>query len=105
MDERIPYGCRKRNEFKTKNQSYIQNTQGSLTFIEVFFGTTINQLLEKYLKHIKRPDLIGDKENKICFLYNAIKLRFGDETTVEEFFKAASGPKVIVNNIDNLIGG
>ena len=98
-------GEEKENDSKPKIRVIFKTTQGSLTFIEVFFGTTINQLLEKYLKHIKRPDLIGDKENKICFLYNAIKLRFGDETTVEEFFKAVISPIVTVNNIDNLIGG
>ena len=98
-------GEEKENDSKQKIRVIFKTTQGTTTDIEVFFGTTINQLLEKYLKHIKRPDLIGDKENKICFLYNAIKLRFGDETTVEEFFKAVISPIVTVNNIDNLIGG
>ena len=61
--------------------------------------------MEKYFKHIKRPELIGDKENKICFLFNAIKLRFGDETTVEELFKNVGNPRVIVYDVTSLIGG
>ena len=98
-------GVEKEMNSKPKIRVIFNTTQGSSTDIEVFFGTTINQLLEKYLKHIGRPDLIRDKSNKICFLFNATKIRFGDETTVEKFFKNVSIPKVVVNNIDNLIGG
>ena len=83
-------GEEKENDSKQKIRVIFKTTQGTTTDIEVFFGTTINQLLEKYLKHIGRPDLIRDKSNKICFLFNATKIRFGDETTVEKFFKNVS---------------
>ena len=68
------------------------------------YGTTIDQILEKYLQRIGRHDLYSEKSNKICFLFNACRLRFGDKTPVEEFFKNVMNPQIIVNDIFNLIG-
>ena len=53
---------------------------------------------------VKRPDLIGNKSNEIVFLFAACKLRFGDKTTVENYFKGVSNPIIIVNDVNNLPG-
>ncbi len=50
------------------------------------------------------PELINRKD-KIGFLYKAIKVRFDDKTKVEDYFKCDPYPIIIVNEIDNLIGG
>ena len=69
----------------------------------VNYDVTIDELLKRYLKRIGRPELIGDKSNKICFLYDGHKLKFGDKTTVKKYFKNAPNPKVTVNDIYCLI--
>ena len=59
------------------------------------YGTTIDQALIKYLNRIGRPELYG-KSNKICFLFNARLLRFGDKTPVEVYFKGVMYPNIVV---------
>ena len=82
----------------------FKTTQGTAHTMVYTYGTTVEKALEKYLKRVGRPDLIGDNTNKICFLYNATQLRFGDKTKVEAFFKNVNNPKVVVNDVNNLIG-
>ena len=53
--------------------------------ILVDFGTTINELLEKYVKIISRPDLIGEN-SWIVFTYDAKRIGFGYQTKVESLF-------------------
>ena len=82
----------------------FNTTQGTTHNMVMNHGTTIDDALKKYLKRVGRPDLINDNTNKICFLFNATKLKFGDKTPIEQFFKNAPNPKVVVNDINNLIG-
>ena len=49
------------------------------------YGTTINDIMERYLKEIGKSDFIN-KDN-VVFLYNALSLKFGDETKIEIFFR------------------
>ena len=42
--------------------------------------------------------------NKIVFLYDANPLKINDTTKVKDIFKNALNPKIIVNDIDNMIG-
>ena len=83
----------------------FKTTRGICYIVVVDYGTTIDKLLKKYWKRVDRPDLIGDKNNKIAFLFKACKLRFGDQTPVENFFRGLSEPIVLVNDIYNLRGG
>ena len=80
----------------------FKTTRGNINSIIVNYGTTINDTLGKYLKRVGRPDLIGTHE--LCFLFNARQLKFGDKTNVESFFKFVQNPKVVVNDINCLIG-
>ena len=82
----------------------FNTTQGTSHNLVMTYGTTIDQALSKYLKRVGRPELIGSQDNKICFLFNATKMKFGDQTPIETFFKNAPNPKVVVNDINNLIG-
>ena len=82
----------------------FRTTKGTQTTIVLNHGKTVEDALTKYLKRVSRPDLINKIENKICFLYNAAPLKFGDKTPIEEFFKNNFYPKVVVNDVNNLIG-
>ena len=82
----------------------FKTTQGTTTAMVYDYGTTIDKSLEKYLKRVGRPDLYQQKSNKICFLFNAAQLKIGDQTKVEAFFKNVQNPKVVVNDVNNLIG-
>ena len=66
------------------------------------YGTTIDKMLKKYLLRIGHPELINT--DKICFIYYASQIKFGDQTVVEEFFKVTRGYEVVVNEINDLIG-
>ena len=89
---------------KPKKNIIFKTTQGKITNLEVDLDLTIDELLKKYLKHVGREELIGDKKRRICFLYNATSLKFGDKTTVKAFFYASENPKIIINDVNNLIG-
>lgn len=80
----------------------FNTTQGKKTEVSVKKGTTIDQLLKKYLELENRAYLIDYK--RIVFLFNAIKLKFGDNTKVEKFFKNTISPKVVINDLDYVIG-
>ncbi len=84
----------------------FKTTQGVTHTLVYNYGTTVDQVLKKYLKRVNREDLINDEQNKgkICFLFNAAQLKFGDTTKIEQFFKGISNPKVVVNDVNNLIG-
>ena len=49
-------------------------------------------MLKKYLLRIDHPELINS--NKIYFLYNAVPMKFGDQTV----FKGTQNPKIVVND-------
>ena len=84
----------------------FKTTQGVTHTLVYNYGTTVDEVLRKYLKRVNREDLINDEQNKgkICFLFNAAQLKFGDTTKIENFFKGISNPKVVVNDVNNLIG-
>ena len=91
---------------KPKINVIFKTTQGVTHTLVYSYGTTIDAVLKKYLKRVNREDLIKDETNKgkICFLFNAAQLKFGDNTPIEQFFKGISNPKVVVNDVNNLIG-
>ena len=64
------------------------------------YGTTIDQAFKKYLNLVDKPELIND--NRIIFLYNAIKLNFGDHRKVWNYFQLMN-PIIVVNDPFNLI--
>ena len=83
----------------------FNTTKGTTTIILCNYGTTIDKTLERYLKRIGRLDLYENKSNQICFLFSGLRLRYGDQTPIEEFFKGAPNPKVVVNDVNSMFGG
>ena len=79
------------------------STQGVSYNIYYNYGTTIDEVLKAYLNEAETPELIDDRTNRIDYLYNATRLRFGDQTTIETFFRNSINPRIIVNDIQNLI--
>ena len=82
-------------------ETIFATTQGHKTNIKIDWGTTIDELLRIYLKNENREYLINNKE--IVYLYNAISLKFGNNTKIETFFKDIK-PKILVNDVYHLIG-
>ena len=82
----------------------FRTTQGTTTNMIYPYGTTLDQAIEKYLSKVGRPDLYRDKSNQICFLFNGSQVKFGNNQKVETFFRNITGPKIIVNDVHNLIG-
>ena len=81
---------------KFRYNVYFQTTSGIKTYLTIDKGTTIDQMLTKYLKRVNRLDLIG-KSNKILFIHNARKIEFGDQTPVDDIFKSIWLQKITVN--------
>ena len=85
----------------------FNTTQGVSHAVPIDFGTTIDQALRKYLGRVGKTELLDDIANtsaKLCFLFNAQQLKFGDNRKIEDFFKNNLNPKIIVNDVHNLIG-
>ena len=89
------------NQKKEMNITF-NTTQGIKKNIVVDYGTSIDDMLKKYLKEVNHPELI-DNNDKIIFLYIANKLKFGDKTKIEDYFKFNHHPLIIVNDISNYI--
>ena len=105
------------NGYKTNmNQANINNqvlgnmkscifktTQGVIRNIQIDGDKTISELIRTYFNRIGKPELF-DKQNDICFLYNASRLDFNSQTKVGDFFGLNSFPNILVNDVNNLIG-
>ena len=65
----------------------FKTIRNEITTLQVKYGTTIDQLLQKYLNKIGRPELYEQKSKNIWFIFNAQKLNYGDTTPVENIFK------------------
>ena len=72
----------------------FQAGNGTIKNISYNYGTTIDKMLKKYLLRIDHPELINS--NKIIFLYNAEKIKFGDQTVLEKIFKYAQNQRIVV---------
>ena len=85
---------------------FFKTTQGIQTNVGINSEESIGKLLLIYLTRIGRQDLIIDPNNlrKICFLHISYQLKFNDNTKIKDFFKGNPNPKVIVNDVDNMIG-
>ena len=65
------------------------------------YGTTIGEALKKYLRFVNKYELY---DRDIIFLYNAQKIDISNTIKVGEFFEWIVCPKIIVNEMGNLIG-
>ena len=82
----------------------FKTTLGEITTIQLDGNCPVGIAIIYYcLKKKYKKKAI--KEKKVAFLFNATVLRYEDLTPIKVFFKNAPNPKVVVNRIDNLIGG
>ena len=91
----------------SKIRIIFKTTQGAITNIIFDANDSVSNLLKKYLKRIDRPELISslvEGGNKIAFIYNANPLKINDTTKAKDIFKNDSNPKIVVNDIHNMIG-
>ena len=66
------------------------NNWGKIINNQYNFGTTIDEMLKKYLIRINLPELINNND-AFFFVYNAEYLRFGDNRKIEDVFKVPPG--------------
>ena len=70
-------------------------TSGNKKLLSIPFGTTVGDVLKKYLLEINRPELINNY-GKITFVYNAGKIAFDDKNKNEDYFKFNMNPRIAV---------
>ena len=99
------------DEDEDENNKYnikFTTTQGTTHTINFKPQDTIGFLIEKYLTRVGCKMLIkkllNGSKNILTFLYNAHKLEINDETKIKDFFGENKFPKVVINDINNLIG-
>ena len=101
QDEEWMKGFQLGVEEMNSKETIFTTIQGHKTNINVKKGTTIDELLRKYLKNENREYLINNKE--IVYLYNGTALKFGNNTKIETFFEDIK-PQIVVNDVYHLIG-
>ena len=83
----------------------FNTTQGEKTVIPLDGNCPVGIAIIYYCLKFKKRCVSGLKGKKISFLFNAVLLRYEDLTPIKEIFQKISNPRVVVNSIENLIGG
>ena len=83
----------------------FNTTQGEKTFIRLDGNCPVGIAIIYYCLKFKKRYISNLKGKKIVFLFNAVPLRYEDLTPIKEIFQDISTPKVLVNSMDDLIGG
>ena len=77
---------------KEKNYcNIIFNNSNFKTFIPIDINKNINELLNEYLKKIKRIKLIDNYDNKFLFIYNGNKLNENKDSKIKNIFLSKFG--------------
>jgi len=96
------------NENKEEKRIHVifKTTNGMSMSTKILFNEngSIGDLLKTYFKRISREELIFKGGESIAFLWNANKLDINDTRKVKDFFKNDMNPKILVNDIQGLIG-
>ena len=92
------------NDFNLRKKNIVftlpAGNKVNITFNE---GTTIDEVLKTFLKRIGKPELINTKD-ELFFLYNGLKLNFGDKTKVEDLdSNIREIPQIIVVSTKDVI--
>ena len=82
----------------------FQSTMGSKWELSFDRNFSMDLVLTKFLEHVGKPQLKKEIPKKICFLYDAEQIKPGEKRFIEEFFKDNYNPKVVVNDMNNLLG-
>ena len=84
---------------KIQKIDVVFENSGRITYVRANFGTTIEQLIKKYLFKIGRFDLIENyyyNNNYIKIIYNASTYYFSEQKYVETIFSSNPSPKVLI---------
>ena len=81
----------------------FRTTKAIRTNITIDHGKTVSELIQIYFKRMGKPELF-QKPLDICFIFNADKMDFNDQTPVERFFYGVYNPFITVNDTKDLIG-
>ena len=73
------------NESNKPAVNIVFNYREKINII-AYFGTTIDEILKKFMERINLSGLINDND-AFFFLYNNEHLNFGDNRKIEDFFK------------------
>ena len=86
------------NKMRPKITVSFKNGEGLITNLIVDYGISIKNLFILYLRKINKQDLIGvnNISNIISFFYDGKKIRLGDETPVNIYFKGCYNPIIYV---------
>ena len=82
---------------KKKINLIFRIDQGKKQNIVLDYGTTINKAFIKFLKTIGKPELIGENEDKIGFIFGATHINFWDQRRTERVFPSNSITEVFIN--------
>jgi len=91
------------NNGGNKINCIFNTTTGKTINILIDYGKTIHDLIKIYFARVNKPELIN-RDQDICFVYNAAKLNFNSNEKVENFFRFNANPTILVNDIHELIG-
>ena len=81
----------------------FRTTKAVRTNITIDSNKTMSQLIQIYFARIGKPELF-ERPKDICFIFNANKINFNDQTTVRNFFGYTVNPFITVNDTKDLIG-
>ena len=83
----------------------FHTTTGKINLIKINQENSVGTAIKKYLIKIGKLDLINRTDGKIGFIYNAQLLKNDDKTKLKVFFGSEKNPRIMVNELNNLIGG
>lgn len=79
-------------------------TQGTTHNISFDENITIGLAIQKYLERVGKEDLINSIPRRLNFLYNTQQFKPSDTIKLKDLFRGITTPKIIVNDVHNLIG-
>ena len=80
----------------------LTTTMGIKVNMRVNFGKRVCDLIELYFKLINREDLYKQPQD-LCFICNAKRIDFKDQTPIELFFRSGFA-NITINDVRGLIG-
>ena len=81
----------------------FRTTKAVRTNITIDYGKTVSELIQLYFKRVGKPELFN-RPLDICFIFNANKMNFNDQTPVQNYFLGVYNPFITVNDTKDLIG-
>ena len=88
----------------SKINIFFNTTQGTTHNISFDENITIGLAIQKYLERFGKEDLINSIPKRLAFLYNYQQFKPSDTIKLKDLFRGITTPKIVVNDINNLIG-